>query len=173
MPAELRRIARANWAADRPDAALAAAWAAYEQQPNDRDGWALLARLLLQYPDRITLERRSALLELLQHPQIDPDQVSPAGWRLVRRAYDGFTQACDGGDLRALAARLAGDDLILTLLLEHGDDLEWTWQGAPQRWIVDQEYLAKGRAAIKAAERLPDVGAITGVRVMSPKVVAL
>jgi SAM-dependent methyltransferase len=55
---------------------------------------------------------------LLQHPQIDPDQISPAGWRLVRRAYDGFRQAGDDGDLRALAARLADEELVLILLRE-------------------------------------------------------
>jgi hypothetical protein len=57
--------------------------------------------------------------------------------------------------------------------LEHGDVLEWTWGGARRRWVVDQDYLAKGRAAIKAAERLPDLGTITGIRVLSPKLVAL
>jgi hypothetical protein len=57
--------------------------------------------------------------------------------------------------------------------LEHGDVLEWTRGGARRRWIVDREYLAKGRAAIKSAERLPDLGSITGIRVQPLKVVAL
>jgi hypothetical protein len=40
-PAELRRVARARWTADRPEAAIAVAWAAYEEQPEDCDGRAL------------------------------------------------------------------------------------------------------------------------------------
>jgi SAM-dependent methyltransferase len=137
-PAELRRLARAHWAADRPDAALAAAWAAYEEQPEDCDGRALLARLLLQYPDRIGLERKSALLDFLQHPRIDPDQISPAGWRLVRRADDGFTQARDDGDLAALAARLADDDLVLALLRESpvGDRAVERTLTRLRRWLL-------------------------------------
>jgi hypothetical protein len=58
-------------------------------------------------------------------------------------------------------------------LLEHGDLVEWTWNGAPRRWIVDKDYLAKGRAAIKAADRVPDFGSITGIRQLGFKVVAL
>jgi hypothetical protein len=70
-------------------------------------------------------------------------------------------------------ARLPKLEFIDDPSLEHGDVLEWTWREAPRRWIVDQRYLAQGRAAIKAAERLPDLGTITGIRVLSPKVVAL
>jgi hypothetical protein len=39
--------------------------------------------------------------------------------------------------------------------------------------VVDQTYLARGRAAIKASERLPDLGTITGIHVLPPKAVAL
>jgi hypothetical protein len=70
-------------------------------------------------------------------------------------------------------ARLPKLEFIDDPLLEHGEVVEWIWNGSPRRWIVDQRYLAKGRAAIKAADRLPDLGMITGIRVMSPKIVAL
>ncbi len=70
-------------------------------------------------------------------------------------------------------ARLPKIEFLDDPLLAHGDVVEWTWNGAPRRWVVDQTYLARGRAAVKAAERLPDLGMITGIRVMSPKVVAL
>jgi hypothetical protein len=70
-------------------------------------------------------------------------------------------------------ARLPKLEFIDDPSLAHGDVVEWTWGGVRRRWIVDQEYLAKGRAAIKAAERLPDLAPITGIRVVSPKVVAL
>lgn len=70
-------------------------------------------------------------------------------------------------------ARLPKLEFIDDPLLEHGDVVEWLWNGSPRRWIVDKRYLAKGRAAIKATVRLPDLGSITGIRVLSPKVVAL
>jgi hypothetical protein len=70
-------------------------------------------------------------------------------------------------------ARLPKLEFIDDPLLEHGEVVEWIWNGATRRWIVDKRYLAKGRAAIKAADRLPDLGTITGIRVLSPKVVAL
>src|SRR3984957_19173763 len=69
--------------------------------------------------------------------------------------------------------RLPTLEFIDDPLLEHGEVIEWVWNGAPRRWVVDQVYLAKGRAAIKAAERLPDLGTITGIHVLSPKAVAL
>jgi hypothetical protein len=70
-------------------------------------------------------------------------------------------------------ARLPKLEFLHDPLLVHGEAVEWTWNGAPRRWIVDQDYLEKGRAAIKASERLPDLGPITGVRVWSPTLVAL
>src|ERR1043166_2384725 len=60
--AELRRAARAHWAADCPDAALAAAWAAYEAQAEHRNGRALLARLLHGYPRMVGRDREDALV---------------------------------------------------------------------------------------------------------------
>lgn len=70
-------------------------------------------------------------------------------------------------------ARLPKLEFIDDPTLQHGDVVEWTWNGAPRRWIVDRAYLDSGRAAIKAAERLPELGTITGIRVLSPKLVAL
>jgi hypothetical protein len=69
--------------------------------------------------------------------------------------------------------RLPKLEFIDDPLLEHGEVVEWIWNGAPRRWIVDQTYLARGRAAIKAAERLPDLGMLTGIHVLSPKAIAL
>ncbi len=69
-------------------------------------------------------------------------------------------------------SRLPKLEFLHDPLLVHGEAVEWTWNGAPRRWIVDQDYLGKGRAAIKASERLPDLGPITGVRVWPPTLVA-
>jgi len=116
--AELRRAARAHWAADCPDAALAAAWAAYEAQAEHRNGRALLARLLHGYPRMVGRDRKDALLGLLRHPQVDPDEISPAGWHLIRSADGRWTDPRDEADLAALAAFINGDDLARALLEE-------------------------------------------------------
>jgi len=116
--AQLRRMARAHWAADRPDAALAAAWAAYEAQAEDRNGRALLARLLHRYPHRVGRDKKDALLGLLRHPQVDPDEISPAGWHLIGSADGRWTDPRDDADLTALAAFVDGDDLARALLEE-------------------------------------------------------
>src|SRR6202045_4677538 len=114
---DLRRLAREQWAAGRAAAALSTAWAGYEEQPDDRDGKALLAHLLLRYPSEIGPEKSRALLGLLQDPQIDPDQISAAGWHLVLRE-ERWQNARNDADFAALAAHLDGDDLTLTLLRE-------------------------------------------------------
>jgi SAM-dependent methyltransferase len=116
--AQLRKMARAHWAAERSDAALAAAWAAYETQAEDRDGRALLARLLHRYPDRVGREKKGALLGLLRHPQVDPDDISLAGWHVIRSADSRWTDPRDDADLAALAAFIDEDDLARALLEE-------------------------------------------------------
>src|SRR5580700_11193276 len=113
----LRRLAHEQWAAGRAGAALSTAWAAYEEQPDDRDGKALLAHFLLRYPSEIGPEKSRALLGLLQDPQVDPDQISAAGWHLVLRD-ERWQNARNDSDLAALAAHLDGHDLPLTLLRE-------------------------------------------------------
>ena len=65
---DLRRLAQEQWAANRAGAVLSAAWAAYAEQPDDRDGKALLARLLLRYPSETGSDKSRALLGLLQDP---------------------------------------------------------------------------------------------------------
>jgi SAM-dependent methyltransferase len=117
-PARLRRMARAHWAAERPDAALAAALAAYEAQAEDRNGRALLARLLHRYPDRVGREKKGALLGLLRHPQVDPDEISPAGWHLIRSSDGRWIDRRGDTDLAALAAFIDEDDLARALLEE-------------------------------------------------------
>lgn len=117
-PDQLRRTARAHWAAERPDAALAAAWAAFEARPQDRNGRMLLARLLHLYPHRVGHEKKDALLRLMRHPEIDPDEISPAGWHLIRSADSRWTDARDKADLAALAAFVERDDLAQALLEE-------------------------------------------------------
>ena len=65
-------MARAHWAADRPDAALAAAWAAYEAQAEDRNGRALLARLLHRYPHRVGRDKKEGTKDDLSVPKGGP-----------------------------------------------------------------------------------------------------
>src|ERR1700730_5810263 len=114
----LRRLAHEQWAAGRAGAALSTAWAAYEEQPDDRDGKALLAHLLLRYPSEIGPDKSRTLLELMEDPQIDPDQISAAGWHLILRGEERWQNVRNDADFAALAAHLDGHDLTLTLLRE-------------------------------------------------------
>ena len=82
---DLRRLARERWAADHAEAALSAAWAAYQAQPDDCDGKVLLTALLSRYPGHIGADKKPALLKLLEDPQIDPEQIAAAGWFLMLR----------------------------------------------------------------------------------------
>ena len=117
-PADLRRIAREEWAADHAQAAVAAAWAAYDKQPDDRDGKRLLADLLRRYPDQVGAEREGALLRLLGDPQIDPNHLNTAGWRLARRGATEWQDDGNDAGFDALAAHVDHDDLSRTLLRE-------------------------------------------------------
>ena len=115
---DLRRLARERWAADHAEAALSAAWAAYQAQPDDCDGKVLLTALLSRYPGHIGADKKPALLKLLEDPQIDPEQIAAAGWFLMLR--DDRLRANIGEDreFAALAAHLDVSDLTLVLLRE-------------------------------------------------------
>jgi 2-polyprenyl-3-methyl-5-hydroxy-6-metoxy-1,4-benzoquinol methylase len=115
---DLRRLAREQWAAGHAEAALSTAWAAYEEEPDDRDGRALLAHLLFRYPIEIGPEKSRTFLELMEDPQIDPDQISAAGWHLILRGEERWQNVRNDADFAALAAHLDGHDLTLTLLRE-------------------------------------------------------
>src|SRR6516225_6389851 len=81
--AEMFRLAHRDWAERRFEAAVNAAWAAYDIEPHNRAAKVLVARLLHACPTNIKPERRSAFLDLLRDQQIDPDYLSTAGWCLV------------------------------------------------------------------------------------------
>ncbi len=53
------------------------------------------------------------------------------------------------------------------------DVIRWTSQGQSFEWQIDLNYLNKGRAAIRATERLPDISHITGIYQTPYRVVAL
>jgi hypothetical protein len=45
-------------------------------------------------------------------------------------------------------SRLPKPEFIDDPALVHGEVVEWLWGGSLRRWVVDQNYLGKGRAAI-------------------------
>src|ERR1700730_14416004 len=115
---DLRRLAREQWAAGRAEAALSTAWAAYEEQPDARDGKGQLAHHLFGYPSESGADASRPPLELMEDPQIDPDQISAAGWHLILRGEERWQNVRNDADFAALAAHLDGHDLTLTLLRE-------------------------------------------------------
>jgi ubiquinone/menaquinone biosynthesis C-methylase UbiE len=115
--AEMFRLAHRDWAERRFEAAVNAAWAAYDIEPHNRAAKVLVARLLHACPTNIKPERRSAFLDLLRDQQIDPDYLSTAGWCLV--FGDSSSEiAWSHAEFEVLAADLDNDDLALTLLRE-------------------------------------------------------
>ncbi len=113
----LRRLARRRWGAGQAEAAVRAAWAAWQVEPRDRKSKVLVARLLGRFPRSIDSKHGAALLQLLQDRDVDPRYVSGAGWTLIQRET-AWEIAVEDGRLDALATDLADNELALTLLRE-------------------------------------------------------
>ena len=97
------------------DAALLAAWAAFDSAPADPAVRRLLAQLLAACPDALNEGRRADYLSLLTDPAIEPDLIGAAGWMLLLRTG----LVLDSEDVDALSAATAfldTDDLALALL---------------------------------------------------------
>lgn len=112
---ETLRGSREAWSRNEPEAALAAAWSAFNQTADEREATALLAKLLRFYPDKLLGERRTNYLRLLTDRNVEPDLISTAGWRLIlreRRPSDADAQ-CEN-----LSADFECDELVLALLRE-------------------------------------------------------
>jgi 2-polyprenyl-3-methyl-5-hydroxy-6-metoxy-1,4-benzoquinol methylase len=116
--AEQHRLAHECWAAGLFEAAVTAAWRAYDAAPQDREAKILLADLLHQVPSTIEPDKTAVLLRFLQDPEIEPESISNAGWILLRRT-DALAQvATTDVEFESLAARLDNLDLAQTLLHE-------------------------------------------------------
>ena len=115
--AKLRQLSRGNWAAGRYEAAIQDAWAALRLGPQDLASKVLLTSLLHRYPRSIEPDKRSDLIQLLQDREIDPDDVSLAGWVLILRDAS-WESASENEEFETLAARLDDDELCQALLRE-------------------------------------------------------
>jgi SAM-dependent methyltransferase len=100
--------------AERPDEALAQAWHALDLAPEDSRAKRLVTRLLHGNPELASEQRRTDLERLLCDPDVDPDSISSAGWKLLlkRRVL------APGGDPKAMATSLEKESLALVLLTE-------------------------------------------------------
>jgi SAM-dependent methyltransferase len=70
----------------RLEAALDASWKALAVDPDSVGAKSLLAKLLQRVPTAVDSSREKDLLRLLRDPDVDPAQVSKAGWHLVSTA---------------------------------------------------------------------------------------
>jgi SAM-dependent methyltransferase len=90
--------------------------------PIPEDAWVVetwdrkihLARLIRNAPADVPFDRAPDLLRLLTDKDIDPENISPAGWHLLERHGDLFTS----DDPALFAARLEQNELALSLLRE-------------------------------------------------------
>src|SRR5262249_34426667 len=69
------------------------------------------------FPTEIRIERKGQLLQLLQDPELDPDNISKSAWALSAQVGP-WEAAENDAHLAALAAYLDKDDLALTALQE-------------------------------------------------------
>ena len=112
-----RRLSLAHWAAGRFDEASQQAWAAYRLAPDDQRAKALLARILHRFWRNTGSETRADLIQLLQDRNIDPGDVSLAGW-FVALCDPSWQGASKYEDFANLAAYVENDELCRMLLQE-------------------------------------------------------
>ena len=145
---DLRRLARGCWAQARPQAALEAAWQAFDRAPGERATKRLLVDLLRQYPAELSADRRAAFLALLTDREVEPDHLNAAGWHLVLRE----NPTSDAEMLAVLAERLERDELALALLREApvGLALAERLIARVRRWLLLSGQW-RGRPALVAA----------------------
>ena len=110
---QLRRQVRELWAAGNLSAAYAVAWDAFAQHGDDRKIKWVLTELLRWAPAGLEAERRAAYLKLLIDPEVEPDMINSAGWRL---ALEGQSETVADAALPAFAAHCESDELALELL---------------------------------------------------------
>src|SRR5262245_61451470 len=115
--ADRRRSARDHWAAGRLDAASDAMWAAYALDPRERATKKLLANFLRYCPTQFGPSRRAAYLSLLRDQDVEPDEISSAGWHIaLSDSLD--VDPADDSEYEALSTTLNANELALALLQE-------------------------------------------------------
>jgi hypothetical protein len=115
---DLRSLALAYWAQDRPRSAVETAWAAFDLESSDRAVKQLLVDLLHCFPSELASERRAAFLGLLTDRQVEPDLLSRAGWHLVLRNHALAGDALEDAAFESLAVAFGSDELAIALLRE-------------------------------------------------------
>src|SRR5215470_4199950 len=104
------RRALDHWGAGRLDAASNAIWTAYALDPHDRPTKKLLAKFLHGCPTHVGADRRAAYLSLLQDQEVEPDEISSAGWQIA--LSDGLdVDPADDRQFQVLSARLNTNEL--------------------------------------------------------------
>jgi 2-polyprenyl-3-methyl-5-hydroxy-6-metoxy-1,4-benzoquinol methylase len=114
---DLLRRARQCCRKNQPQAALDAAWAAFDLAPNDCRTTALVTELLRHYPANLQVDRQAAYLKLLTNRRVEPDLINPAGWWLLLRSY-GLADDAGDVDFEIIIAEFEHNELVLALLQE-------------------------------------------------------
>jgi ubiquinone/menaquinone biosynthesis C-methylase UbiE len=141
---ELLDFARQCWRQDQPEAALDAAWSAFEVAPDAGAVRALLVDLLRYYPAKLRSDRQTAYLRLLRDRNVEPDLINVAGWRLVFRTY-GLAESLGGDAIGDLIAELERDELVLALLRE-----------SPVRFVAAERLMSFVRRSLLLSGRWRD-----------------
>jgi SAM-dependent methyltransferase len=120
--------------AGRPDAAIAGAWRLFDVAPDKQQVKLLLLDLLSQHSELATPDNQSALQKLLNDPTIDPREVTPTGWKILRLT-DSVTP---GSSPEATASWLEADEFAQSLLRQnYVSDLEIEIAlTAMRRWLL-------------------------------------
>jgi len=101
--------------------------------------------------------------------------------RLIEAAERGFGLAIFDDDF-ALGAfpAMARDasvlpkiEMVLDPSLEDGEEIVWLSRGVRRSWRVDAAYLARARAHVAAADRMPNTSLVTGIHQTPYRLVAL
>src|SRR5262249_27470243 len=117
------------------DDALAAAWRAYDADPEEGRTRRLIAGLMHERVLAVPPERDAVIARLLADDDIDPDSVAPTGWLCLKRDAALFG---DAADLAVVAQRLEASVLAHRLLREalvfdHAVETRLT---ALRRWLL-------------------------------------
>lgn len=120
--------------AGRPDVAITGAWQLFDASPGNQQVKLLLLELLKQNSELATPANKLALQSLLNDPAIDPREVAPAGWSILRREIPSIV----GTSAEATARWLETEDFARNLLRQtYVADLEVEIAlTAMRRWLL-------------------------------------
>jgi SAM-dependent methyltransferase len=113
---------------------MAEAWQLFSVAPDDQRVKLFLLDLLSQHDDLVTPDNQSALEKLLNDPTIDPREVAPTGWKILRLT----DSAIFGSSPEATASWLEADEFAQNLLRQsYVSDLEIEIAlTAMRRWLL-------------------------------------